>query len=285
MPFASPWKRILVFIFLFDLCWWEWIKEETTYTLECRKSESLTRELQNLDAQQFSHWSQDDQWSPSNQQKNSVIYLHWPHPGKAEPQFVDREFGLSFGAEVISVRREAEICHWMEWRYSHQADDDGDDDDHTHAIRYTYHYVLGWHSSPIMSAFFDQPLLYHNPSRPEFFSSSSIKTWWADSASLGDYRLPAEMMRSANLPLKVFDHFHPDQLDHFRNSTMAERHNMRYVGNGYFYSPHVPTFWENVALGLGVFTSLGSPAGLFDHQLYPSLELNKLIQNAHFVRG
>jgi hypothetical protein len=104
--------------------------------------------------------------------------LHVPSDSPAAlRQLRDPYFALSFAKDVALAERRVEHCQWQELQQtsrvrvgrdtsSPQCREAAPDDDRCNIYRtdVSFAYVKGWHSTPISSALFDNPVAYHNPS-------------------------------------------------------------------------------------------------------------------------
>lgn len=88
-----------------------------------------------------------------------------PKIAGATPQ--DDFFGLTFAEDVATAHRVAEYCQWDERVYTREVKEGVNPDTGKERIRHEkeYVYVKGWTSHLVSSAFFDNPVAYHNPSR------------------------------------------------------------------------------------------------------------------------
>lgn len=155
-------------------------------------------------------------------------------------QLVDPDFGLSF-SKAFSLKRVAEFCQWTE----HHNDETTKHSDGTETTRRTYYYIKGWHSHPITSIMFDQPIAHHNPIRNPLPSSDSSVV----RASAGDFELTEPFIRSL---IEHSSHKRATFMGAVRlDGTAAAGNQFKYIGDGYFYSAHTESTLLTVAKLVG----------------------------------
>jgi hypothetical protein len=185
----------------------------------------------------------------SSYYEGRLVYVNSTSPVVPTTPPVDVDFNLRFPAGV-RVQRSTEYCQWQE--FSHESEDEDGNKART------YSYILGWHSMPIPSFYFDQPFAHNNPQR----DPAPATEWVADAAKMGSFTLDKTLLQYAQ-PLEAADFAaNGPALQQFSQSVAARQHGFKYIGQGYFYSPYQAdaTEWLRIA-------GMALEGSLLDYQL------------------
>lgn len=174
--------------------------------------------------------------TPDPRNTGELIHVH---SGDIKPSstLADADF-LITSPGALKMRRVPEFCQWQEF-YTETTHRDSEGREHTTR---TYYYVKGWHRTPIISAFFDQPFAHNNPLRNPF----PDHYWQVESSTFGDYQLEPEIIDNFST-FRTVDFSHDSLLSFKTNSLARYQHNFDYIGGGYFYSPYEMSGLEFIA--------------------------------------
>ncbi|KAJ3221190.1 hypothetical protein HK099_003695 [Clydaea vesicula] len=192
--------------------------------------------------------------------ENTLVYINSVNPSNivTDSILTDYDFDLKFG-DALKARRNVEYCQWVETS-TDQTIGEGENQE---TIR-TYHYYKSWQTTRIPSFFFDQPAAHHNPQYDPFPSTS----FQVEKVSLYNnngekkFDLHKELISAAS-PLILKKNYPKKDLEGFFNSKAHENVGFRYIGQGYFYYNHEPTFFETFLRASG----MGLEGTLLDYQL------------------
>ena len=103
-----------------------------------------------------------------------LVHLQSANPVVLSPLIHDDFFSVMFHRDVAIAERVVEFCQWQEIQHVSRVlvgrdpgCPEGERGENCNIYRtdVSFSYVKGWHSSLISSAFFDNPVAYHNPQR------------------------------------------------------------------------------------------------------------------------
>lgn len=229
----TAFAKKLIFLFLIILplgmlyLEWEWKAKNDAYIMV--RGDTLSVRADEI-----------DKWNT-----NKLVHVVSSDVAPTTPVY-DSDF--FYGApRAFKLHRVTEYCQWRE-HSSESRDSDGN------AVR-TFYYTLGWTTTPIISAFFDQPFRHNNPQRDPF----PRREFQTQAARVGAFEVPSPL-------LNRLGGYHPvaynqESLSTFWNSP-ASLNGFKPIGNGYFYSAYSDSGMMFAARLMGMVME-----GSFDVQL------------------